>query len=78
MAALIARGLTNREIAAALIITERTAGTHVEHILNKLGQRNRAQITAWAVGHGLVGPAGAAPVPQDAPVPGRGARAGGA
>jgi non-specific serine/threonine protein kinase len=51
--ALIARGLTNREIAAALVITERTAKTHVEHILNKLGLRNRAQITAWSTEHDL-------------------------
>src|SRR5437764_284692 len=37
VATLIARGLSNRQIAAALVISERTAANHVEHILNKLG-----------------------------------------
>ena len=54
MAGLIAQGLTNREIAAGLVVTERTAATHIEHILNKLGLRNRAQVTAWAVARGLL------------------------
>jgi DNA-binding NarL/FixJ family response regulator len=53
VAALVARGLTNREIAAALTVTAHTAERHVEHILGKLGLRNRAQITAWAVAHGV-------------------------
>jgi non-specific serine/threonine protein kinase len=53
VAALVAAGLTNRELAAALVVTERTAGAHVEHILAKLGLRNRAQITAWVVERGL-------------------------
>ncbi|MGH2351377.1 MAG: helix-turn-helix transcriptional regulator, partial [Chloroflexota bacterium] len=48
VAALVTRGLTNREIAADLVITERTAASHVEHILAKLGLRSRAQIAAWA------------------------------
>ena len=48
-AALIARGLTNREIAAALTITERTVMRHVEHILAKLGLRSRTQIAVWVV-----------------------------
>ena len=42
VAALVARGLTNREIAAALLVTEHTAERHVEHILGKLGLRSRA------------------------------------
>jgi non-specific serine/threonine protein kinase len=53
VAALVASGLTNRAIAARLVITERTAANHVEHILAKLGLRNRAQITAWVIQHGL-------------------------
>jgi non-specific serine/threonine protein kinase len=57
VAALIARGLTNRDIAAALIIAERTADTHVQHILNKLGFRARAQVAAWAAAQGLAPPA---------------------
>jgi DNA-binding CsgD family transcriptional regulator len=54
VALLVARGLTNREIAAALVITERTAETHVEHILGKLGFRARAQIATWVGGRGLL------------------------
>lgn len=53
VAALITSGKTNREIARALFITERTAATHVQHILNKLGFNSRAQIAVWAVEHGL-------------------------
>ncbi len=53
VATLIAEGKTNREIAAHLSITESTAETHVQHILNKLGFNSRAQIAAWAVAHGL-------------------------
>jgi class 3 adenylate cyclase len=48
VAALIARGLTNRQIAAELVITERTAASHVEHILDKLGFGSRTQIGVWA------------------------------
>jgi non-specific serine/threonine protein kinase len=51
--ALIAQGQTNREIAAALAITEKTAENHVQHILNKLSFRSRVQIAAWAVEHSL-------------------------
>jgi non-specific serine/threonine protein kinase len=49
VAVLIAQGLTNAEIAARLVITGGTAGSHVAHILAKLGLRSRAQIAAWAV-----------------------------
>jgi DNA-binding CsgD family transcriptional regulator/tetratricopeptide (TPR) repeat protein len=54
VAALVARGLSNREIAAQLVITERTAGAHVEHILAKLGFASRTQIGIWASEHGLI------------------------
>ena len=47
IARLIAEGLTNAEIAARLFIATRTAETHVQHILNKLGFRRRAQVAAW-------------------------------
>ena len=57
VAALIAHGLTNRQIAAKLVVTERTAETHVHNILNKLGITSRAQIAAWAVAQGLCTPA---------------------
>lgn len=50
---LIARGLTNRQIAETLYIAERTADTHVEHILSKLDVHKRAEVAAWAVTYGL-------------------------
>jgi DNA-binding CsgD family transcriptional regulator/tetratricopeptide (TPR) repeat protein len=53
VAALVARGLTNREIARTLVLSERTAENHVQHILTKLGFGSRAQIAAWAVSEGL-------------------------
>jgi D-xylose transport system permease protein len=53
VAGLIAQGLTNREIAEALMISERTAGAHVEHMLSKLKFRSRAQVAVWAAEHGL-------------------------
>jgi DNA-binding NarL/FixJ family response regulator len=53
VAALIAQGSTNREIAAALVVSERTAEAHVSNILGKLGFTSRAQIAAWAAANGL-------------------------
>jgi predicted ATPase/DNA-binding NarL/FixJ family response regulator len=47
VADLVTRGLSNKEIAAALVISQRTAESHVEHILTKLGLTSRAQIAAW-------------------------------
>ncbi|GAC1616604.1 MAG: hypothetical protein NVS9B1_26270 [Candidatus Dormibacteraceae bacterium] len=52
--ALIAEGLTNREIATRLFIAPRTAEGHVEQILSKLGFRTRSQVAAWAVAEGLM------------------------
>ena len=49
VAILVARGLSNRQIAAQLIVSERTVDTHVSHILRKLSLVSRAQIAAWAV-----------------------------
>ncbi|MFI7664680.1 protein kinase [Nocardia sp. NPDC049526] len=49
VADLVAQGLTNRQIAAKLVISQRTADGHVEHILSKLGFTSRAQIAAWIV-----------------------------
>jgi DNA-binding NarL/FixJ family response regulator len=54
---LVARGLSNREIAGRLAITERTARTHVSNILGKLGLASRTQAALYAVEHGLVPPA---------------------
>jgi non-specific serine/threonine protein kinase len=53
VAALVANGLSNRDIAHALFIGERTVETHVGNVLGKLGFASRAQIAAWAVASGL-------------------------
>src|SRR6266851_4582334 len=50
VARLVARGLTNKQIGQNLYVSERTAENHVQHILTKLGLRNRSQIAAWASG----------------------------
>ncbi|MGW4339519.1 protein kinase domain-containing protein [Rhodococcus koreensis] len=49
VADLVAQGLTNKAIATRLVISQRTAQGHVEHILTKLGFSSRAQIAAWVV-----------------------------
>jgi DNA-binding NarL/FixJ family response regulator len=49
IAELIADGMSNREVAARLVISQRTAEGHVEHILAKLGFSSRVQIAAWVV-----------------------------
>jgi non-specific serine/threonine protein kinase len=48
VAALVAEGLTDREIADRLVISPRTAESHVEQILTRLGFRSRAEIAAWS------------------------------
>ena len=50
----MARGLANREIAGQLFVSVRTVEVHVDHILNKLGFRTRAQLTVWAHEKGLL------------------------
>ncbi|HUE66608.1 MAG TPA: helix-turn-helix transcriptional regulator, partial [Candidatus Acidoferrum sp.] len=47
VARLVAEGLSNKQIAARLFISERTVDSHVRSILNKLGFNSRAQIAAW-------------------------------
>ncbi len=47
VAGLVAQGLTNKQIAEQLVISERTAETHIEQIRSKLGFRSRAQIAGW-------------------------------
>jgi non-specific serine/threonine protein kinase len=48
VAVLLARGLSNRQIAEDLVITTATAERHVANVLNKLGFHSRVQIAAWA------------------------------
>ncbi|MEV4109757.1 LuxR C-terminal-related transcriptional regulator [Nonomuraea sp. NPDC049695] len=52
IAQLVAQGMTNKAIASQLVIAQRTAEGHVEHILNKLGFNSRAQIAAWVCEQG--------------------------
>ncbi|MPZ97206.1 MAG: LuxR family transcriptional regulator, partial [Propionibacteriales bacterium] len=49
VAKLVAESLTNRQIAERLVISERTAQNHVQHILTKLAFTSRSQIAAWSV-----------------------------
>ncbi|MFB7717619.1 LuxR C-terminal-related transcriptional regulator [Nocardia sp. NPDC056100] len=53
VARLVAAGHSNKRIAADLVISIRTAETHVEHILTKLGFTSRTQVAAWAHEHDL-------------------------
>jgi DNA-binding NarL/FixJ family response regulator len=59
--ALVARGLSNDEIAAAMVLSPTTAKTHVIRAMIKLGARDRAQLVVFAYQTGLVSPREAAP-----------------
>jgi DNA-binding NarL/FixJ family response regulator len=50
---LIAQGLTNREIAERMVISEKTVKTHVSNLLNKLNLEDRTRAAIWALKHGL-------------------------
>ena len=51
---LVAHGKSNRDIADTLVISERTARTHVSNVLAKLGLASRTQAALWAIREGLV------------------------
>jgi hypothetical protein len=54
VAALIARGLTNREIAAELVLSQRTVEAHVTAVMSRLDLNSRAQVAVWATQRGLL------------------------
>jgi DNA-binding NarL/FixJ family response regulator len=54
----VAEGRSNKEIAAKLVISERTARTHVSNLLGKLGLASRTQAALLAIREGLVPPGG--------------------
>jgi len=51
---LLATGLRNKEIAARLFVSEKTVKTHLTHIYQRLGLRDRVEVALYAIRHGLV------------------------
>src|SRR5947207_15486881 len=68
VARLVAEGLTNREISTRLFVSERTIDGHLEHVREKLGVNNRAQIATWVTLRGT-GEEAAAPLRHAAAPP---------
>lgn len=67
---LVIRGLSNREVAKALSIGERTVETHVTNLLGKLGLASRRQLTVWAAEQGLLAPPTASSTVKESPFQG--------
>ena len=59
MLQLVARGFSNREIAAELVISRKTVSNHIEHVYTKIGVSNRALACLFASRHGLMSGEGA-------------------
>ena len=55
---LVAQGMSNAEIAAALFLSEATVKSHVARVLAKLGLRDRVQVAVYAYEHAIVRPGG--------------------
>jgi DNA-binding NarL/FixJ family response regulator len=51
---LLARGFSNKEIAAELVVSPKTVGHHIEHIYRKIGSSTRASASLFAMQHGLL------------------------
>ncbi len=51
---LVAKGLTNQEIAATLMISKRTVDNHVSNVFSKTGAKNRVALLNWAMDHGKI------------------------
>ena len=64
MLALLVRGMPNKQIAAAIDVSPRTVGSHIEHIYSKIGASTRGSAAMYAMRHGLVD---ATPPDEEAP-----------
>jgi DNA-binding NarL/FixJ family response regulator len=53
VAALVGAGLSNREIATELFVSERTVDSHITHIRTKLGVSSRTKLVRWAIDSGI-------------------------
>ncbi len=65
VAALVAGGLANKDIASRLVVSKRTVDAHIEHILGKLGYSSRVQIAALAAGQRHYGEGPPVPSPRE-------------